>query len=256
MAFKDHFSDKSSEYARFRPTYPDALYRWLLRVVPGHDRAWDCATGNGQAALALAPHFREVVATDGSERQIANAVPADNVAYRVALAEDSGIDDASVDLVAVAQALHWFDLDGFYAEVRRVCRDDAVLAAWTYSAADIPGPVGALVKRFHDDTVGPWWPPERAHVVDGYRRLPFPFEALDAPPLAIRLRVSAAQLVGYLGTWSATRACQRETGGDPLVAFARQLAQVWPAGDTVQELRMPVVVRAGRVRMLPPAASA
>ncbi len=247
MTFKDHFSDGSAAYARFRPNYPDALYAWLASEAPARERAWDCATGSGQAAVPLARHFREVVATDASERQIENAEAAAGVRYAVALAEDSTLPSGSVDVVTVAQALHWFDHERFYREVRRVCREGALIAAWTYTAARMEGPIGDVVRHYHTDVVGRWWPPERALVDAGYDAIPFPFARLDCPPMFVAMTVSQAGLLGYLGTWSATRRCRRDTGVDPLDAIAPLLASAWPAGEPTRTLRMPLTVLAGRV---------
>ena len=102
MSFKDHFSGHASGYARFRPRYPAQLFRHLASLAPGHRRAWDCATGNGQAAVALAMHFERVIATDASAQQIENAVAHERVEYRVAPAESSGLDARSIDAVTVA----------------------------------------------------------------------------------------------------------------------------------------------------------
>ena len=69
----DHFSAHAQNYARFRPTYPTELFAWLASQSPGHRLAWDCGTGNGQAALGLADHFVHVHATDLSPQQLAQA---------------------------------------------------------------------------------------------------------------------------------------------------------------------------------------
>src|SRR5216110_2684818 len=127
MKFKDHFSGQAVEYAKFRPHYPGELFEYLTSISPRHELAWDCATGNGQAAVGLARHFDSVIATDASAQQIASAELNDRISYRVAPAEASGIDSASVDLTLAAQALHWFDIDRFFREAKRVSRKNGVL---------------------------------------------------------------------------------------------------------------------------------
>ena len=133
MAFPDHFSTQSRDYARYRPVYPAQLYDYLASLTLHLDRAWDTGTGNGQAATGLARHYRSVIASDPSERQIALATPHDHVTYHVATAEHSALEDQSIDLIAVAQAVHWFDLDRFHAEVKRALKPAGLLAVWCYN---------------------------------------------------------------------------------------------------------------------------
>ncbi len=200
--------------------------------------------------MILAPRFDEVVATDASPEQIAAAVPCVGVRYSVAPAEASGLESASVDLVTVAQALHWFDHDRFYAELRRVARPGAVIAAWTYTLANVrdaaEGPVNDIIQSFYRQ-MAPWWPPERAHVEAGYRTIPFPFEPIEAPAFEMRARWSADRLVGYFGTWSAVLRYRRETGSDPLDRLTQRLREAWPDPDEAKEIRWPIAMRLGRV---------
>lgn len=244
--FKDHFSVAAHEYDRFRPGYPAALIDFLARAAPGCSHAWDCATGTGQAAVALATRFGQVIATDASAAQLAYAVRHPRVAYVVARAEDCGLADDSVDLVTVAQALHWFDLERFYAEVHRVARPGAVFAAWTYSLADADAAVDPLVAAFYEE-MGPWWPPERVHVEDGYRQLPFPFAPLAAPEFEIRAAWPLERLLGYFGTWSAVNRCRKQTGQDPLEALGHRLARVWGDPSEPRPVRWPLHLRVGRI---------
>ncbi|MBL8565365.1 MAG: class I SAM-dependent methyltransferase [Hyphomicrobiaceae bacterium] len=245
---KDHFSRVSHAYAESRPRYPRELFAWLAQVCSAHDLAWDCATGNGQAAVDLAPFFKGVVATDLSAEQIARAIPAPGVTYRAAPADASGLDDASVDLVTVAQALHWFDLDRFYAEVRRVVKPGGIVAVWTYgihTTADAA--IDARGRHFYDATVGPYWPPERHHVEAGYSTLPFPFELIAAPAFAMHADWSFAQLLGYLRSWSATGRFIREQGYDPVVALKEQIAPLWGVPSATRRITWPLTLLAGRL---------
>ena len=243
--FKDHFSEHADRYARFRPGYPERLYDFVSGLARRRRLAWDCATGNGQSAIPLASRFDRVVATDASETQIAHAVRVEGVTYRVARAEDSGLGDHTVDLIVAAQALHWFDFDRFYDEVRRVAAAGAPLAAWAYDVCRVDPAVDRLVDELYHERVARWWPPERDHVAAGYADIPFPFEPLDAPELFMEASWSPDEMIGYLGTWSAVRRCAAETGVDPLEGVSTELRAAW--GETSRLVRWPLHLRAGRV---------
>ncbi|HEX9138988.1 MAG TPA: class I SAM-dependent methyltransferase, partial [Steroidobacteraceae bacterium] len=179
---QDHFSACATQYADFRPRYPQALYHWLAVTAPAHSRAWDCACGSGQASADLARYFDEVIATDLSAAQLRQAKPDLRISYRVAVAEDSGLPAAHFDLVCVAQALHWFDCERFYAEARRVLRPNGLLAVWCYGVCSLDYERGdADLQTFYRDVVGPYWPPERRYVESAYQTLPFPTPELAAP---------------------------------------------------------------------------
>jgi SAM-dependent methyltransferase len=203
MRSADYFSTSAEAYASFRPSYPDTLIGHVASVAPGRDLAWDCATGNGQAAVPLADWFARVVATDASATQLAHARPHPRVEYRLASAAASGLSAASVDLVSVAQALHWLDLEAFYAEVRRVLRPDGVLAAWCYGRCRVAPDIDPVIDWFYQDRVGRYWPPERVHTETAYRDLPFPFDELSAGHWEMTASLTRAELLGYFGTWSA-----------------------------------------------------
>jgi SAM-dependent methyltransferase len=244
--FKDHFSQASDRYAAFRPDYPAALFAWLADLCIERDTAWDCATGSGQAALGLAPHFSRVVATDASAEQIRHAVPHPHIDYCVAPAEASGLADRSVDLVTVAQAAHWFDLPRFYAEVARVLKPGGVLALWGYGRMVLPGEMDALFRHFYADTVGPYWPPERALIDDAYRSMDFPFTEIEAPAFSIEVAWTLPRLLDYLSTWSAVRRYQEANGRDPLPALRAELESGWSGPATSRQLAWPLFLRIGR----------
>lgn len=244
--FPDHFSAVAVDYAKFRPRYPAGLLRYVAGLPPRRTLAWDCATGNGQAAADLAAHFDRVIATDASADQIANAIPHPRVEYRVAKAEGSDLDPASVDLVTVAQALHWFDLDAFYAEVRCVLRPDGVLAVWCYGRFEAVEPaVDACLLRFYRDTVGSYWPPERELVEQGYRTLPFPFDELVPPPFSMEADLPLAALAGHLGTWSAVKRYREAVGRDPLPDLLREIESTGTAAS--YHVRWPITLRLGKL---------
>jgi SAM-dependent methyltransferase len=246
-AFKDHFSGHAGDYAARRPTYPPALAERLADLAPSRRVALDCACGNGQLALLLADRFERVVASDASAEQIRNARPHPGIDYRVAPAERSGLADASVDLVTVAQAAHWLDLDAFYAEVRRIARPGAIIALITYAPPAIEGPAGARLRRFYDETLEPFGPLERRLVADRYRTLPFPFDAIDLPDFEIEAEWGLADLIGYVETWSVARLIERAGRRDLLDSVFRDLEAGW--GDPTAKRRAvwPLTVRAGRV---------
>jgi SAM-dependent methyltransferase len=243
---KDHFSQKSGTYATHRPTYPAALVDYLADLAPGTRLALDVGCGTGQLSTPLARRFARVIATDASAAQIASAEPAAGVEYRVAPAEASGLEPGSVDLVAVAQAAHWFDLDPFYAEVRRVARPGGVVALITYGILAIDERIDPVFADFYRNVVGPYWPPERRHVEEGYRALPFPFAELEAPPLAIEVAWDLDGLVGYIDTWSAVRGAERALGRSPVPAARAALAAVWGEPGTRRTVRFPLTLRVGR----------
>lgn len=245
--FRDLFSKGAAAYARHRPVYPDALYAHLAELAPAHDCAWDCATGSAQAARGLAAFFRKVVATDASSAQLACAPSHARIRYRTAPAEASGLEDASVDLVSVAQAMHWFDLPRFHAEVRRVARPDAIIAAWGYGRLTVGPEIDAVLEHFHNDVVGTYWPPERRHVEDGYARLAWPFPALDAPPFEMRTRWTVKDLVGYLGTWSAVQRYRDQRCVDPLPRLRAALLEAWDDPGAERTVRWPLFLKLGRL---------
>jgi SAM-dependent methyltransferase len=245
--FKDHFSTRSPGYAAFRPGYPAELFAYLAGQTPGHDLAWDCASGSGQAARGLAAHYARVWATDASATQIEAAVPHVRVEYRVAPADASGLPDHSIDLVTAAQAAHWFDLPAFYAEVRRVLKPGGLLAIWCYERLSIEPALDRIVEDFYAGLLDPWWPPERRLVESGYRELDFPFAELPAPAIPMTATWTLDQLLGYFSTWSALKAYQQGTGLDPLPALRERLAAAWISLDTTKTIKWPLSVRLGRL---------
>lgn len=247
MTFKDHFSGHAASYAAFRPGYPPELFDFVAALTPGRALAWDCATGNGQAAVPLAGIFDRVVATDASQQQLGNATPHPRIEYRVATAENSGLPDASVDLLTVAQAVHWFDFDRFYAEARRVLRPGGAIALWTYNLLRGTPEISALVDRLARDISGAHWPPERRWVDEEYRTLPFSFPEVPSPTFEHTETWDLPRLVAYLRTWSANVRYQAATGKDPIAEIAPELEAAWGDPEEPRVLTWPIFMRAGRV---------
>jgi SAM-dependent methyltransferase len=246
VGFKDHFSARASEYAKARPTYPASLFAALAAGTPDHTLAWDCGTGNGQAAYGLAAHFERVLATDPSQAQISEARPHSRITYKVGAESDSGLESHSAELVIAAQAAHWFDLDAFYTEAKRVLRPGGVVALWCYGLCKVDAEIDQVLLRFYRDTVGPNWPPERRLVDTEYRTLPFPFAEQTFPVSAMELNWSVEDLGAYLQTWSAVTRYTKETGQDPVRPLIAQLAPLW--GAVSRTVSWPLAGRLGRVQ--------
>jgi len=244
------FSTVAREYANFRPGYPPELFTWLARISPSRETVWDCGCGSGQASVALAEQFAAVHATDVSPEQIAAAKPHPRVRYSVAPAEHSCLPAHSMDLVTVAQALHWFDVNAFYAEAARVARPGALLAVWNYPR---PQFVDAELDRrffaFYTEVVGPYWPPERRHIESWYRTLPFPFEEVETPGFGIELSWNPEQVAGYVSSWSATVRYRKALGKDPVPMLRESLAAAWPANGASVPMRMPIGIRIGKLTL-------
>ncbi|MGY6215254.1 class I SAM-dependent methyltransferase [Methylolobus aquaticus] len=246
--FVDRFAPVSAGYADCRPTYPPALSAWLASIAPDRRLAWDCATGSGQAARDLAVHFERVIATDASAAQIGRAPPTPGIEYRVAAAESSGLAAESADLITVAQALHWFAIDRFFAECARVLKPGGVLAVWSYGPLQVGGDlaVDALVRRYYCEIVGPYWPVERALVDEGYASVCLPFPELGAPAFAMRVAWPLEKLLGYLGTWSAAATYHAAVGTDPLDLIRGDLSAAWGGSEVRRDIVWPLVVRVAR----------
>lgn len=246
--FKDHFSHASGAYRTYRPSYPAALFSWLGEQCSRHQVAWDCGCGTGQAALMLRPHFERIIATDPSAEQIRNAVADPQIEYRVAPAEQSGLPESSIDLLVVAQALHWFDFERFYQEARRVCRPNALLAAITYDLQRSDDPaIDRIIDRFYYQTIGRYWPPERRHVDARYQSIPFPFTKLPSPDFTSMEHWDLPHLLGYLGTWSAVKEYTAAHRSSPLDQLQAELAAAWGSPERPRAIRWPITLLVGRV---------
>lgn len=256
--FKDLFSSNSKEYASSRPTYPRSLFEFLVGLVRYRNLAWDCATGNGQAAVFLSEHFEQVIASDASKEQIENAQPRDNIRYEVFPAEKTTLVDNSVDLITIAQALHWFDLDEFYKEVKRVLRKDdnggdtngsGVIAAWAYGLHSISTEIDNITHLLYEDILGSYWPKERKIVENKYHDISFPFQEIDMPVFQIELDWTLSELIGYLYTWSSVQKFIKKNNSDPIKQIYDDLAAAWGDKNTWHKRRRvvwPIYIRVGR----------
>ena len=244
MTFKDHFSRQAADYAKFRPSYPQALFNYLGKIAPSRQRAWDCATGNGQAAIGLASVFDRALATDASEKQIANAQSHKIIEYRVGPAENSDIGSETIDLIVVAQALHWLDLDRFYPEVRRVLKNNGVLAASSYNLLRVEQAIDEVVNRYYYEVVGPFWPPERK-LVEQFAELPFPFHEIHPPKFQMPSHWNLDHLIGYLRTWSASHRLMQAKHTDPVEQINERLRTAWGDARQTRKIIWPLTLRVG-----------
>ncbi len=246
--FEDHFSNHSEQYAQNRPHYPDEIYAYLASIAPGHSLAWDCGTGNGQAAIGLAKYFDKVHATDASAEQISRAYPQDKVDYRVEPAEHVSLNTSSTDLVTVAVAIHWFNFDEFYREVKRVLKLDGVLAAWTYSFPEISPEIDQLIRHYYYEVVGEYWPERIHYLEERYETIPFPFEEIIPPSFAMERDWDMIQFAGFLDSWSATQRYKAQKGRHPLEFIWSQMADAWGGENEPRLVRWPLHFRIGRIK--------
>ena len=252
--FKDLFSSNSKRYSSSRPKYPRSLFEFLVALVQHRNLAWDCATGSGQAAVVLSEYFEQVIASDASKEQIENAQPRNNILYEVFPAERTSFADSSVDLITIAQALHWFDLDDFYKEAKRVLRKDVndngagVIAAWAYGLHSVSVEVDDIMHLLYEVILGSYWPKERKIVENKYQDIPFPFHEIDTPVFQIELRWSLSELIGYLYTWSSIQKFIQRNNSDPVEQVYDDLAAAWGDKNTWHKRKVvwPIYMRVGR----------
>ena len=242
---KDNFSSQSAEYAVYRPTYPQELYDFLFSLVNEKDAAWDCATGNGQVARILAQHFQKVYGTDISEKQLSQALQLPNILYKVESSDRADVPDDSFDLVTVAQAIHWFNFEAFYAEVKRTLKPDGVIAVFGYGLMLIDKKVDQVIHKLYEDILGKYWDSERRYIEEGYKTIPFPFEEVSAPHFQIKTTWSFSQMIGYLNTWSSLQHYKKANERNPLEYLMTELKDAW-GDDAEKEVRFPILLRVGR----------
>lgn len=244
--FKDHFSRQAAVYAEARPHYPEELFAWLAGQCEQHELAWDCATGNGQAATSLVHYFDDVIATDASEAQIKNAIPHARIAYRVAKAEDSGLLNNSIDIITVATALHWFDFEAFYAEAKRVLKPGGLLACWTYGWQRISPEIDRVMQYYGLDLLKDYWPPERKYVDSGYQDIPFPQPQVEAPVFFCRESWTMEKYMNYLMSWSSTQRYRDKYGTNPVDLVRNDLTEAWGDPDHPREVVWEVFIKVWR----------
>lgn len=243
---KDYFSTQSKTYATFRPTYPKALYDFIFQHVKVKSTAWDCATGNGQVASYLSEYFDEVYATDISQQQIDYAEKKKNIFYSINPAEKTSFQENQFDLISVAQALHWFNLEKFYTEAVRVGKPNSILAVWGYGMLYIAPDIDKLIMEFYNETVGPYWDEARRLVEQEYKTISFPFKQIQTPHFLIEVEWTLSQLSGYFSSWSATQRYINEKGHDPVLPFIKRVERYW--NEPTLKVTFPVFTRIGIIK--------
>lgn len=243
---KDLFSSYAHDYARYRPRYPEDMFAHIYKQLTSFNLAWDCGTGNGQSAVELAKHFKQVYATDISLEQLQQAMPAINVTYAKEPAEHTTLADNSVDLITVSQALHWFDFSAFYTEVNRVASADAIIAAWTYNLLQVDEKIDPLIKEFYFKTLGNYWDAERDYVDRGYANLPFPYTDSANRDFYIEITWSLKEMAGYISTWSGLRKFITRNNLNPLDELIGNIQKYWP-GNESKKIRFPLHIKTGKV---------
>lgn len=239
------FTSGGQAYARYRPDYPDELARYLAQIAPARDCAVDVGCGNGQLTVQLAAHFHAVIGVDPSADQIASAAAHPRVRYLCAPAESLPLPNRSASLITAAQAAHWFDLPAFYAQARQIAADGAVIALITYGVLNVPAELRDRFNRFYYDEVGPYWPPERKLVDDGYRDLSFPFPERDAPKMDIQRTWNLADFLGYVSTWSAVQRVNKAGKVEILTHFSSDISRLWGDPESKRPVSWPINMRVG-----------
>ncbi len=241
MNYIQHFAQNPADYLQYRPDYPAALFQYLASLCENHLLAWDCGTGNGQAAIPLAGIFEQVVASDVNQEPLNVALQKNNLSYHCWPAEQTDLEDSSVDLITVAQALHWFDLNSFYAEARRVAKPHGVLAAWCYSLGSVSPAIDKVIQKLYHDILGDaFWPKERRYLDTAYKTISFPFKKLKTPTFQAQKDFRLIELIGYLQTWSAVKEYQQRMGQNPLELILPELTAAYGDPETVITMRWPL----------------
>lgn len=242
----DNFSTKSDLYAKYRPSYPAELFEFINSLVANKERAWDCGTGTGLLASELAKTFKEVYATDISQSQLDNAVRADNIFYSLQPSEKTNFKNNQFDVITVAQAIHWFDFDKFYDEVRRVAKKDSILCVAGYAIIRISDEIDNLIDEFFHKVLGQYWDKERKYLDEHYRYIPFPFEEIQTPEYENKLKWTMEHFIGYLNTWSAVRHFIKDKGFNPVDDLIPEISKNWGDKDE-KDVRFPILLRIGRI---------
>lgn len=244
--FRDHFSHGAQDYAASRPAYPRVLFRFLAGILSGRDRAWDAGCGSGQISVPLTGVVRHVVGADASAAQVRTAAAHPRVSYIVARAEQSGLAAGVADLCVAGQAVHWFDLNGYYTEVERVAKRGATVAIVGYGRPELARALDERVRAFHH-ALAAYWPAQRRYVDEHYASLPFPFREQRAPAFEMRQRWDLDRFSRYVDTWSAVRALEKDEGRRSVDEFHRDLRRRWGHASTARAVRWPLLLRVGTV---------
>ncbi|MBL7049749.1 MAG: methyltransferase domain-containing protein [Nitrospira sp.] len=227
MVFKDYFSDVSKNYKIFRPEYPAELFEYIVSLVENNEIVWDCATGTGQTAKRLVKYFQKIIASDPSSSQISNAERADGIEYFVATAEQSNLGSATMDLITVSQALHWFCINDFFKEAERILKPGGILAVWSYNLLYMTPAIDELIQTFYYRTLGDYWPKERLLVANAYSDIEFPLQEITVPVFQMKAEWNLNELLGYISTWSAIKKFESVNKVSPMNDLHTRMSKVW-----------------------------
>lgn len=242
------FSQGGQKYSQYRPEYPPELARFLAEISPRTHKALDVGCGTGQLTRTLSAYFASVTGIDPSEDQLKNVSPEPGITYLHSTAESLPGNLCDYDLITVAQAAHWFHLEEFYREVRRVASPDAIIALISYGVLNIEGEVGTRFEKLYYEEIAHLWPPERKLVDSGYKELYFPFQELEVPDLKIEAEWNLQALLGYISTWSAVRQAQQKGQAHLFARFADELAMIWGDPESCRKMSWPLNIRIGKVK--------
>jgi len=242
---KDNFSTQAKAYSQYRPYYPPEMISYIVNFVIDKAIALDVATGNGQMAAALAPYFKEVYGTDISAKQLQNATPAPNLIYKEGSAEDTGFKNEQFSLITVAQAIHWFEFDTFYAEVKRILKPDGIFAVMGYGLFSTNPETDIIINHFYKDIIGSYWDTERRYIDENYTTIPFPFKEINTKKFTNHFTWTFEQLTGYLETWSAVQHYIKQNGTNPIDLICDDLQASW--GNSDKQVTFPLLLRIGKL---------
>ena len=246
MQISTLFADKSDLYAASRSQYPRELFSFITDLVVQHNAAWDCATGNGQAAVGVAETFDLVQATDIRQQQITHSLTRNNIHYSVCCAEKTAFVDNQFDLVTVAQALHWFDFDKFWPEVNRVLKPDGVFCTFAYIWCEVSPVIDIAVEGYIKRIDAPYWASNNKLVWDSYKGVEFPFAQIGTPKFTLQNLWGFQLFMNYIHTWSATRRCIEVKGIEFFERAKLQIVREWGDPKEKRLVTSPLTVMAGR----------
>ncbi len=241
---KDNFSTQAATYAQFRPRYTENIFTRIIDLCTQKENVWDCGTGNGQAAIFLAKHFQKVIATDISQKQIDNAVRADNIFYSIASDENANFEPHTFDLIMVAQAAHWFNFDKFYSNVNQFLKEDGIIALVGYGIHSINPEIDDIVNQFYSETIGAYWDAERKLIEQHYTTIPFPFKEIIISETDLQFEISFEAFIGYINSWSAVQHFKNKNNYNPVELIEISLKDVW--GEGLHQISFPVFYRVGK----------
>jgi len=244
--YTDYYTNQAREYAEYRPTYPEELYNFLVDYAPKNSKVLDCCTGTGQAALELAKRFRCITAIDINKEQIKYATKRDNIAYRVAAAEQSGIDANSIDLITVATGIHWLNLEEFYCEAKRILTPQGIIAIWGYGATSITPEIDSILDHFTGVTLKDYWDDALWLAWNDYEGLPFPFKTIGDPGFMITKELTLDELRNYLFTWTTYQRYIKERESDPYEEIRRDLEAAWGNPNHKRTVSWAITMKLGK----------